>query len=627
MLTNTKIPETNETPTRASSDWLNRLGYWFLILLVLNLPFELTQRPFIQTELIVVSNLKLIFLIVAGLAGLTLLIPLLTLASQLSRGVLDRSNYLYKQRFSIGLFLALLVACVLSSAFSGKAGLLGEGLKWTIHLALTGLVCLSMPLWLADDTERKIRWLGRVLVLGAVIAAGVGFLEFILGRDFAESLAGWFKAKPTEAGPFLRLSGTFEYANITAMYFELSLPFAMLELVGVLSRPRFERKNRLIALLWVAVIGVLLMALLLTLSRGAWLGMAVGLAAMVIATRRLYPREQRRAWWWVFGLTAGLGAILALLSVLLLPQFALRFNSQSDQDWFKAAYSSPAPETMNICQTITVPVTVKNLSPLTWQVSHAKPFNLSYHWLAANGTMVVFEGIRTSLTQDLPPDGSLTIAAEVRAPANPGHYSLVWDMVQEDVSWFSLKSTLYTKIPVQINDLPSSQKATACDPALVDGDNGKPFPKELPKVLIQPDRQQLWKAALGMIAARPLFGVGPNAFRFSYGEFSQPRLTEWDNRIFANNLALEIFADLGLVGGLLFFAVFIVICWRLLKLAWFGRGATLWQVALIGALAAFLGHGILDYILGSNAISFLFWILLGLAATLPAQQTTVDSAS
>jgi hypothetical protein len=43
------------------------------------------------------------------------------------------------------------------------------------------------------------------------------------------------------------------------------------------------------------------------------------------------------------------------------------------------------------------------------------------------------------------------------------------------------------------------------------------------------------------------------------------------------------------------------------------RPVAIWQVALVGALAAFLGHGLLDYVLGAHAINILFWFLLGLA--------------
>jgi hypothetical protein len=243
---------------------------------------------------------------------------------------------------------------------------------------------------------------------------------------------------------------------------------------------------------------------------------------------------------------------------------------------------------------------------------------------------VLFEGIRTALTSDIGSGESEEIMAQLQAPAQPGQYALVWDMVQEDVSWFSLKSSLYTKLPIQVTALPDGQTIT---PAQAQGgcnattattspvDSGPVLPPpQLPKVLIQPNRTQLWQAAIQMLLARPLLGVGPNTFRMNYGNFSQPRLSDWDKRIFANSLPLEILADLGGLGGFLFLAFFTASAWSLLKLVWFGRGSTnLWQLALVGAIAAFLGHGLLDYILGSNAIFFLFWILFGLASTHPEQ--------
>ncbi|HEX2909157.1 MAG TPA: O-antigen ligase family protein [Chloroflexia bacterium] len=613
-------PEIEKISGVSGFNFLEKPGYWCLVLLVFSLPFELTQKPLFSSDFLVVSNLKLIFLLVVALAALTLLKPISALATSFKRGQLDRTNYLYRQRVPLGLFLGLLLACTLSSLLAGTAALEGEGLKWSFHLVLGGLLWLAIPLWLAENTESKIKWLSLALLTGALASACVGFGEFILGNDFAWSLAGWFKMKPTEAGPFLRLSGTFDYANVAGMYFELALPFALTGVVKGLSRGRLNSKARSGILLAVVVVIILLTALLLTLSRGAWLGVVVGIAAMVVASRNSRLSGERSRWWVAIGLTGFAGLGLELIALVMMPQFALRFNSQSDQDWFKASYSGAPPATLNICQELTIPVTVKNLSPLTWQTNSTKPYNLSYHWLNSSDTMAQFEGIRTPLTTSVAPASSISISARIRAPASPGKYSLVWDMVQEDVSWFSLKSSIYTKIPVQVNDLPAFDKSTACDTGTAVQEVARPVPKSLPKVLIQPDRQQLWQAALSMIAHRPLFGVGPNGFRFSYGDYTEPRLTDWDKRIFANSLPLEIFADTGLVGGLLFLALFVAICWRLLLMTWQGQGATVWQVAVTGSLAAFLGHGLLDYILGSNAIFILFWILLGLASTRTRRQ-------
>jgi O-antigen ligase len=116
-----------------------------------------------------------------------------------------------------------------------------------------------------------------------------------------------------------------------------------------------------------------------------------------------------------------------------------------------------------------------------------------------------------------------------------------------------------------------------------------------------------------MVAAHPVFGIGPGGFRLHYGTYLKPRQGDWDRRILANSLPLEIVADLGLLGGGLFFALLAAILRALLLALRYGQVVAWWQIALIGSMAAFLGHGLVDYILISNAIFFLFWLLCGLA--------------
>lgn len=583
------------------------MGYWLLVLLAFSLPFELTRRPFFSSEALVVNNLKIVQYAVAVLALICLARPFVGFVRDWRVGKPDPANYCYRQRVPLGLFAALLLACVLSSLLAKEGSMVGEGLKWTFQLLLGGLVWLGLDLWLEGQGEAKFKLLGLALVVGGVIAGIAGFFEFIGGDAFAESLVGWFKLKPTVAGPFLRLSGTFEYANIAAMYFELVLPFAMAGLVSRLAGS--GQKKGLWIGGWALAIGVLLAALLLTLSRGAWFGLVIGLLAIGLITRG------RGGWGWALGLTAGLGLLFGLVSMIFVPQFSLRLSSQSDQEWYKAAFQGLPPATMTVCQLLSIPVTVKNDGPLTWEATGAEPYNLSYHWLYPSGEVAQFEGIRTPLKRNVAPGQSEATLAEVRAPTRPGSYFLVWDMVQEEVSWFSLKSSVYSRLPVQVNDIGAEQRTAAC--GLTPTENAlqsRPSPPELPQVLAQPGRDTLWKAALKMIAARPFLGVGPGDYRFNYGAFAEPPLAEWDNRVFANSLPLEIFADLGLVGGILYTALFAALAWPLGTAIWRKQSLAPWQIALAGALAAFLGHGLVDYVLASHAINILAWLLFGLAA-------------
>jgi hypothetical protein len=589
---------------------LYRVGYAGLLLLVFSLPFELTQRPFFSSPALVLNNLRLILYFVAILATLSLAQPLGAFLKGLVLRKPDPANFFYRWRLAFGLMAGVLLLALISSLLARDSAMKGDGLKWTVQFLVGGLVWTGMVLWLQDHPGPKIHWLGLALVTGAVISAIVGFMEIVLGMDFARSLDGWFKQNPTVAGPYLRLSGTFEYANITAMYFEVALPFALAGFVAALTgRFRWQGLTG-----WLVVIVILLEALFLTLSRGAWLGLGISLAAMALGAG-FQPRSGRQQWWLALGLTAGLGLGLSLFNLGVVPQFALRLNGLSDQEWYQAAYRPTLPASLKVCQQVTVPVTVENRGLLDWEPSGTRPFMLSYHWLYPSGQVAVFEGARTVLPSEVAPGGVQTIQAILVAPPQPGQYLLVWDMVQEETSWFSVKSGNYSRWPVQVEDLPSAEKNQLCAPAPAETiSQTRPTPPVLPTVQKQPGRDELWKAALKMIAARPLTGVGPNGYRLNYGYFASPPLAEWDTQIFANSLPLEIFADLGLLGGLCYIAFFGALGWPLLKAFRQHNGLAVWQIAVIGAIAAFLGHGLVDYILGSHAINILFWVVFGLAS-------------
>jgi O-antigen ligase len=184
-----------------------------------------------------------------------------------------------------------------------------------------------------------------------------------------------------------------------------------------------------------------------------------------------------------------------------------------------------------------------------------------------------------------------------------------------------LKSAVYQKIPVQVTDLPAEEAKVACELAPQEAENrAKPAPKVLPKVLPQPNRDQLWATAVEMIKAKPLFGVGPDNYRFVYGEYTNPKLAEWDKRIFANNTPLELGANLGVVGAVLFslfaFSLFWRNVWGLLKSfrspVVINQGQVLLN-GLLAAIVAFAVHGVLDYFFGSRPIFYVMWLVLGLA--------------
>jgi cell division septation protein DedD len=112
------------------------------------------------------------------------------------------------------------------------------------------------------------------------------------------------------------------------------------------------------------------------------------------------------------------------------------------------------PTQMAADKTVSADIFVKNASARTWP---SKPdqegryvVNLAYHWLDRKGQVVVFEGLRTPLPQDLDPGESVKLNASIRAPLHPGHYTLEMTLVQEAVAWFSEKDGGQLTVPVSV---------------------------------------------------------------------------------------------------------------------------------------------------------------------------------
>ena len=83
------------------------------------------------------------------------------------------------------------------------------------------------------------------------------------------------------------------------------------------------------------------------------------------------------------------------------------------------------------------PVTVANTGAVTWPAAGTTPIHLSYHWLGADGSVVVWDGARGLLPADIAPGQSAIVSVPVTSPEQLGSYLLRIDLVQEGVAWFS----------------------------------------------------------------------------------------------------------------------------------------------------------------------------------------------
>jgi hypothetical protein len=86
-----------------------------------------------------------------------------------------------------------------------------------------------------------------------------------------------------------------------------------------------------------------------------------------------------------------------------------------------------------------ISVTVTNPSITTWSNSGPNTVDLSSHWLAADGTVLAWDGPRAALGAAIAPGASVTVTLPLAAPP-PGAAALVVDLVAEGLRWFGAGS-------------------------------------------------------------------------------------------------------------------------------------------------------------------------------------------
>ncbi len=141
-------------------------------------------------------------------------------------------------------------------------------------------------------------------------------------------------------------------------------------------------------------------------------------------------------------------------------------------------------------------------------------------------------------------------------------------------------------------------------------------------VLAQPLRLEIWQAALNMIRAHPMFGVGVNTFVLNYARYNLP--TDTLLSAYAHNQYLHMAAELGLVGlgAFLWLLVRTFGLWRRL-LAHPDADMRLMAIGLGCGLAAFCTQGLLESALYAPRVVYVWlWIgaLFGMAAGDPQSE-------
>ena len=124
-------------------------------------------------------------------------------------------------------------------------------------------------------------------------------------------------------------------------------------------------------------------------------------------------------------------------------------------------------------------------------------------------------------------------------------------------------------------------------------------------------RLALWGTAGSMFLQDPVLGVGYGNYRSLYNDYL-PGVTP--NQLDSHNLYFQFLAETGIIGFVAFFTMVILFARGALKLAKStDSGRRILGIAVGGALAATLIHGLVDYLFNvSPQFGALFWLVLAL---------------
>jgi len=140
-------------------------------------------------------------------------------------------------------------------------------------------------------------------------------------------------------------------------------------------------------------------------------------------------------------------------------------------------------------------------------------------------------------------------------------------------------------------------------------------------------RIHIWQASLNMFKDKPVLGVGLGVFPAVYPDYAPPAASKEETFAFAHNIFLQMAAELGLIGFILFLLAFAHIYFLAYRLATSGNP---FYQGVFAALVGVLIHQQVDLPIWKTNIGIGFWLLLGLVAglyTMEANKSTTTNSS
>ena len=115
-----------------------------------------------------------------------------------------------------------------------------------------------------------------------------------------------------------------------------------------------------------------------------------------------------------------------------------RWNENLDYDASFIDYS--IPDSIEVNSFYLFNITIKNIGTEKWNRNDKNPVYISYHWLK-DGDVVVWDGVRNKIPHDMCSGDTIKLSINVKTPREEGNYTLVVDMVKENIMWFETQGS------------------------------------------------------------------------------------------------------------------------------------------------------------------------------------------
>jgi hypothetical protein len=98
--------------------------------------------------------------------------------------------------------------------------------------------------------------------------------------------------------------------------------------------------------------------------------------------------------------------------------------------------------------TVRVHLVIHNLGTGLWPKGGTT--RLGYDWFRSDGTQLTELAGRALLPRDVAPGESVEVDVEMPVPSAPGSYTLIVDMLVENVAWFAYRGSKRLEIPIEV---------------------------------------------------------------------------------------------------------------------------------------------------------------------------------